>query len=236
MHRLAWLVSIVLGACGGEPEPPTIKVCASDIDCQDDASCRSGRCIDDGSLAEGAVCSKQRQCEEGLRCENQVCQGGCTTYYQTDTCIDDQWCKPLPGGEAACAATECGPQTSATCVGADSCIMLSARTGVCLEPCDYGFIGDDYQDTCLDSGGVNRACQAVGAGMSAVCLLAGAGDAPVVGEPGCNLVTNPCVEGAVCVDVVCRKLCRTSQAAPCPIGEQCLPLAAGSTLYTCRVP
>ncbi len=230
MLRLLAVAALLIPACSGD-EAPAATSCRQHADCPQGYSCRVSLCVADGSVTADKSCTVQRQCATGLVCYQGACHDGCKDYYRTTDCMPGTWCRPIAGASRGeCVGSECSGNS--VCVDGASCVEVAAGLSACLFTCDYGFVGDVYQDTCADDLG-DLACHPVGEASAAACLVAGGPTGPGPGD-ACNPIDNPCQSGSICVDVVCRKLCRTSQASPCRSGEACAPMAVGSTFYFCQ--
>lgn len=169
--------------------------------------------------------------KEALRCEGEACQDSCADYFGAQDCAPTTWCKPT-GSEGLCVAPECGSSVAAICIGDAQCISVAEGMGACVVPCTYGFVSNTYRDDCTDTE-IDLACQPVGVADQAVCLPVGTLEA---GQPGCDIVTAACIKGSVCVDIVCRTLCRENQEDLCPVGESCLPVSPASDVFICKAP
>lgn len=242
---LALLGATAGGACAGDDVGLTPEIpCAIDNPCPQGSSCLVNTCIGDATLEENEPCSIQRQCGENLVCLDFVCRTGCADLYYKDDCPNDDWCKPrsditmvtssgrrIPLGE--CAPSECDPSQVTFCQDGSACVAVTATIGACLPYCTYGFSNGEYVDTCEDTVENNYACQPLGLTKVPVCLPSGDAEAPALGEPGCDAVRNPCAEGSICFDVVCRRLCTNTQITPCPSGEACLPVGNRADVSYC---
>lgn len=219
--------------------------CSPDNPCGSGATCLNNRCVTNGSLKGGDTCSAQAQCGENLVCVDFVCTRGCTDLYHLDECVDETWCKPVPGSTlelesgdvvplGECAPSECDPSQTTTCDDGNACVAITTTIGACLPYCQYGFQNDTYFDTCTDTAEVDNACQPLGLTNVPVCIPAGDSGAPAVGIAGCDAVRNPCAAGSICFNVVCRQLCTATQLSPCSVGEVCSTVGDRSDISYCK--
>jgi hypothetical protein len=111
---------------------------------------------------------------------------------------------------------------------------MGADTGACTLPCHYTFSEGTYSDNCDPVDQLPHACQVIGVNDTVACLPAGPPGGPGVNVAECDTIQYPCRPGHVCVDVVCRQLCNTSQPTPCPSGESCIRLHNASSLSFCK--
>lgn len=222
----------------------TTKVpCQTDSDCSSSQSCFQDACTDDYSIVSGLPCDQTRQCEGGNTCFEFFCTPGCTDVYYTSDCPEDYFCKPTTHNYASnefgersllgeCAESECS--SDGECAEGESCIELGLNVGACVKTCTYGFNGDTYEDTCVRQDGLPHDCHPLGVNQESVCLPAGANDGPSTGEAGCDSIRRPCAPGNICVNLVCRALCRDNQLAPCPDGYSCTGINNDASLEVCR--
>src|SRR5689334_19174365 len=99
------------------------------------------------SLAAGSWSCGGKQCAD---CEDPPAgAGACAHPYTVSECPSGEYCSPTFGG--VCVNASCGPSSNSLCNDGITCALLSTQVGVCLPPCDYGFIGESYTDTCTDA-------------------------------------------------------------------------------------
>lgn len=188
----------------------------------------------DNSLPDESSCTEHRQCEDKLVCADFVCTRGCAHFFRIDECETGKWCKPRKAWDKGeCAASECDPLAAEFCSDDITCVGLAETIGACVPSCQYGFAGETYSDSCTDDN-LPLACQPLGFDLDPVCLPTGGEGAPGVGQAGCDPIVSPCQEGSICLDVVCRKLCRGGQVDPCAAGESCVALGQRTDVYYCR--
>lgn len=222
----------------------TTKVpCQIDSDCGSSQTCFQDACTDDYSILSGLPCDQSRQCEGGNTCFEFFCTPGCTDVYYTSDCPEDYFCKPTSHSYASnedgersllgeCAPSECSSDTD--CATDESCVELGLNLGACVKSCSYGFNGNTYEDTCERRDGLLHDCHPLGVNQESVCLPAGSSDGPTTGEAGCDSIRRPCAPGNICVNLVCRALCRDNQLAPCPDGYSCTGVNNDASLEVCR--
>jgi hypothetical protein len=241
MPRLVCIIALLSATgCGGTDDgnlSPFTK-CGPAGECPAGSSCLATECVEDGSLEFGDTCLLEPQCGPGLACHNFICKYGCSRMFTVDDCPEGQWCKPIDGSDplvGRCGESECDPGLDLRCPDDSACVAFGEAVGGCLPYCEYGYATDTYQDSCVDPFGVDLSCQPVGLDSVPICLPSGDPDSgPAVGEPGCSGVYRPCGTEAVCIDAVCRQLCRPGQTSPCGPGETCVPHAGRSDLFTCQ--
>lgn len=240
--RKLWLVAgIALAAgCGDDGDEgltPFVR-CSPSGECPADTSCLIETCIVDGSLVIGDTCLLERQCGAGLACHNFICKPGCGEMYTLDDCPEGQWCKPVPDADppvGECSPSECDPSAVELCTDGSACVGFSASVGGCLPYCEYGFASATYLDNCTDTFFDDLSCQPLGIDAVPICLPSGdPNSGPTIGDAGCHGVKNPCSVDAICIDVVCRRLCRPGQTEPCAVGESCTAHAGRADLFYCR--
>ncbi len=241
----ASLLCLGLGfVTGCSSDTLTTKVsCLSDSDCSSRQSCFQELCIDDLSIVSGLPCDQSRQCEAGNTCFEFFCTPGCTDVYYTSDCPTDYFCKPTSHTYSSddngirsllgeCAESECS--SDAECSASERCVELNATIGACVPDCSYGFNGDSYEDTCERRDGLPHDCHPLGAQLESVCLPAGSPSGLTTGQAGCDSIRHPCAPGNICVNLVCRELCRDNQRAPCSDGYSCTGINNDASLEVCR--
>lgn len=209
------------GGCGNSSSSP--PQCDGRGECDAQATCLNGACVDDGSVPEGQPCNQQRQCATQTTCIDGTCQPGCVDLYTTGGCAAQSFCSQVWGEIGECVASQCTPGTLGGCVEDGVCVAMSLAVGACIRGCEYGFVGSAFTDSCDPDEGLHESCQPVGFARTAACMAAGSDNGPTVGEVGCDPFVNPCQIGGICVDLVCRKLCRAGVAGICAAGEACVP-------------
>jgi len=189
-----------VGSCDGVQRVCS-TTCTTDADCSASGFCSAGTCV--ATSAQGAACTRDRQCTTGSCrdgfCCNSGCSGACETCAKVKGASADGTCTPLPastkpaacggyactGTSGACAAactTDAGCATGFYCDGSfcqktraqgDGC----ARTGQCTSGL-----------TCADGVCCNSACD----GLCQACSVANkeSGDAPGVCGPA-KIGTDP---------------------------------------------
>lgn len=235
-QRTGGFLFALLCSCQPQDNLRPRQDCAS-RQCPEGSTCLIDRCVKDGSIGQGEPCTDEAQCNTALSCRNFVCAPGCSRVYTIDDCGNGLWCKPqseIPPYGGECSASECDPQTNLPCLAGQVCVAFAPGVGSCMDYCDYGFVGSSFVDNCVDLPGADRSCESVGIDYVPVCLPKAPASGPTIGYAGCDGIANPCMPGAVCVDVVCRKLCRQGQANSCSPGEACISVQQRDDLFYCR--
>lgn len=166
----------------------------------------TGRCLREGSLAEGEPCSiSSGECGAGLTCMG-------TDVLTTE---GSGWCRRL-----------CDPRGAGPCAAGDRCYRIipgsdeTSPRGVCWETCDPSandWAGDCEHAACVPTQSTTFLC--IGDGGSRTI------GAECTGEEGAFA----CAPGSFCgsnasdpIDAVCTRYCRLGE--PCPdAGTTCLP-------------
>ncbi len=244
-HVALWTLSLIL-ACSSDKSDLSQNIpCESSSDCGSGQTCRIDTCVDNGTLVQDDTCSEDLQCGTGLICFGFQCVLGCRDIYHRDDCPEGQWCKPdthhfveTPDGARSyigeCSPSECNPGQAGSCELGKQCTEMGPNNGACTLPCHYIFSEGSYSDNCQPVDQIPHACQVIGSNDTVACLPAGPPDGPSVNVAECDTIQHPCRPGHVCVDVVCRQLCNTSQSTPCPPGESCIRLNNASSLSFCK--
>jgi MYXO-CTERM domain-containing protein len=216
--------------CWCDPSCHEFGDCCDDVcdfcpfigDCLDLTNCGDGSCnldvgescetcVEDCACGEGEVCLDhaccQAQCEPGMECQSDGCEGTCPCPEEGDVCYDGECCTP------SCEGKECGDDGCGGVCGA--CVVGACVDGLCLDA--PGCVTSD-QPGC---GGCP--CEACVCAMDSWCCN-NSWDSLCVSEcinecGGCADLSN-CGDGS-CDAAVGESCSSCPEDCGCPPGEAC---------------
>lgn len=222
---------------------PNGQLCDAKGKCLDGYTCVAGAgngssCVADHSLSVGDTCVTDVQCGDATVCSGPAvvgwaCRKSCTSYFRTDTCDADSYCRPshdptsasgVPRG--SCVKSEC--TTDADCQKdlklGSVCVRIAATVGACLFPCKdpsgtTGIPSCTGVSNIWDAGSTQY-CQPLGTSVRLVCLQQSATPQGAAATCGDKVTSATCngLAGLLCKEGQCRQYCNTGTKQPCTSG------------------